>query len=387
MNIFLRWLLLLKKTDWLQKLQSLRSFWWGSLSLCAVLGLHTGLFYLFEKGHHSGKVSLFSSFWVTLTTFTTVGYGDISAVTVGGRWTTIVLGYILGLSLFAWFAGYMVSQLFERTDLRRRGMVPLKLQNHTLIVHVPSEQKVRLLVERLRQVQQEKSTPLVIVSDDVEALPFSMEKVYFVRGNTTSPETYRRASIESASRAIVLAKDNENPSSDAVTAGAVAVIESINPRIHTIAECLFESHFLLFRHVRCDQIVYTGDILVKLLVQETEDAGAAKAISQLLEPQGNEFYSVPLGSHAVGKTFRELLRQLIDKEIAYLPVGYLRDKEVELNPSRDSILELGDHLIFLGSEMPSWSTIEPQLFPDQPPNKAPDNSKPEKARSKKRKRR
>lgn len=308
MGLLFRWMKLVWGMRWWRQFRKKRSLFRGSLMLLTVFGLHSYLLYHFEQGHHKPAFTWFDSLWLTLTTFTTVGYGDIYAKTVEGRWTTIVFGYVAGLSLFAWLASTLASRLLERTDLRRRGMVPLKLKNHTLLINIPSPQKVRLLIERLREVEKPLIAPLVVITNEYEALPFpDDDEIHFVRGSVTDPDTYKRAGIAKAKRAIVLAQDNENPHSDALTAAAISVIESLNPDVHTIAECLFESHFMLFQHVQCDQIVYTGDILVKLLVQEAEDEGAARAVTRLLDPEGNEFYSTPIGSSTEGRTFQELV--------------------------------------------------------------------------------
>ncbi len=389
MGLLFRWVRLVSGMRWWRQFRKKRSLFRGTLMLLTVFSLHSYLLYYFEQGHHKPAFTWFDSLWLTLTTFTTVGYGDIYAKTVEGRWTTIVLGYVAGLSLFAWLASTLASRLLERTDLRRRGMVPLKLKNHTLLINIPSPQKVRLLIERLREVEKPVVAPLVVITNEYEALPFpDDDEIYFVRGSVTDPDTYQRAGISKAKRAIVLAQDNEDPHSDALTAAAISVIESLNSDVHTIAECLFESHFVLFQHVQCDQIVYTGDILVKLLVQETEDEGAARAVTRLLDPEGNEFYSAPIGPSTEGRTFQELLQTLLDHNEPYLPVGYRRDGEVELNPPRDTTLQPKDDIIFLSLHRPNWKSMETRLFgkASSASEKAPTSSATQTNRSRKKRR-
>lgn len=329
--------------------------------LFGVIVLHSFLFFYFESVKQP-KLTLLDSFWVTFTTVTTVGYGDISAQTLEGRISTILLGYVLGLSLFAWVGSEVVSRLLERMLNRRRGMVNItSLQGHYLIVGFPSEEKVRLLIERLHEQESTTMTPLVVITDTLAELPFDDTLVHFVRGSVTNPDSYRRANIEKASQAIVLANDHEDPTSDAITAAAVSIIESLNPEIQTVAECVYEEHLTLFRHVKCDQIVLAGDMLIKLLVQETEDQGAARAISRLLESAGNELYSVDVGQHAAGATFREVLWSLSTSDQQLLPVGFRRDGEVSLNPSRDIKLREDDSLIFLSPSRPKWKTLPASL--------------------------
>jgi voltage-gated potassium channel len=358
--------------QFIQRRRSLRWLWMrmyryqqlllASSLLLLVVVLHTSLFYWFEHAKNA-KITLFDSLWVTLTTITTVGYGDLSASTVGGRLSTIVLGYATGLSLFAWVGSEVISRLLEKMMNRRRGMVKkTRLDGHYLIVNYPGHEKVRLLIERLRKSETTALKPLVIVTDSIEELPFDYSQVRFVRGSVTNPATYKRANIDQAACAIVLANDHEDPSSDAITAAAVSIIESMNPKIQTVAECVFEEHLTLFRHVKCDHIVLAGDMLIKLLVQETEDDSAAKAIARLLDPTGNEFYSVQVGEKASGHSFREILWELLARNEMVLPVGYQRGDDIRLNPPREDKLQAEDTLIFLADNRPHWDELPSDLF-------------------------
>ena len=51
------------------------------------------------------KLSLEDAIWLTMTTITTVGYGDMSATTTFGRLATILLMYLVGIFLLALFVG------------------------------------------------------------------------------------------------------------------------------------------------------------------------------------------------------------------------------------------------------------------------------------------
>ena len=78
--------------------------------------------------------------WLTLTTATTVGYGDISAETPWGRLATIACMYTFGIFLLA----QAVSDLFDyralQRERRRRGEFKWKnMKDHLLIVNVPAQ--------------------------------------------------------------------------------------------------------------------------------------------------------------------------------------------------------------------------------------------------------
>lgn len=69
-----------------------------------------GLFFYLESGINPNVKSPLDALWWAVSTVTTVGYGDISPHTVGGRWLGIFL-MIFGVSLFSSFTALFASHL------------------------------------------------------------------------------------------------------------------------------------------------------------------------------------------------------------------------------------------------------------------------------------
>tara|TARA_B100000609_G_scaffold198672_1_gene198901 strand:- start:1389 stop:2441 length:1053 start_codon:yes stop_codon:yes gene_type:complete len=339
----------------------------GQLTLAAgffvfIILLHASLFYYFEYEAWKGSLTFFSSIWATMTTMTTVGYGDFYAKTTGGRLTTMVFGYAAGLSLFAWLASEILSVLLQQTERRRRGMLDTTFQDHILLINFPGAEKVRLLIDQLRSSPKTRHAPIVLINNQLDVLPFTIEDVQFVKGSVTDPETYERANIEDAKQAIILATNPDDPSTDALTVAIVTMIENIDPEIQTVAECVYQKHLPLFQHVNCDSIVFSGDFMMKMLVQEVQDSGTSSVISRLLDrKEDNEIYSIPLPKIGHGLNFRALLKTLTELDQLFLPIGYLRNNESVVNPPRDHTLEEGDKLLFISRDRPNPHVIEQAL--------------------------
>jgi voltage-gated potassium channel len=68
------------------------------------------LFTLFEKGHNEHVQSYFDGLWWAMTTVTTVGYGDITPLTMGGRLVAVAL-MVTGILFFVGFAAVIVSAI------------------------------------------------------------------------------------------------------------------------------------------------------------------------------------------------------------------------------------------------------------------------------------
>ena len=85
-------------------------------------------------------LSLSDGVWLTITTATTVGYGDLSAETPLGRLATILCMYLFGIFLLAQAASDLFDYRALRRERRRRGEFKWRnMKDHLLIVNVPAQ--------------------------------------------------------------------------------------------------------------------------------------------------------------------------------------------------------------------------------------------------------
>ena len=86
------------------------------LTIFVLLFATAGLFYSAENAVNSGVSTFGDAFYYTVVSLTTVGFGDITPVTTGGRWVTV--GAILaGILLIPWQAGRIVREWTSRDKI------------------------------------------------------------------------------------------------------------------------------------------------------------------------------------------------------------------------------------------------------------------------------
>ena len=333
----------------------------GLIVLASII-LNSACFYFFEKSVKA-DLTLWDSFWCSFTTITTVGYGDYSAATLGGRIATMVLLYGVGLASFPYVITQIVDTSVERHNERRHGFIDCRdlVDDHIIIVNYPSELKVSAIIEQLSSDTVTAHRPLIILADSVDELHFNRPDVYFVRGASLEEESWKRANIEMAYAALILAPRIEEHTADAITASTVSLIETLNPGIRTIAECTSIQHLAVFRSFRCDAVIPTNNIAAKVLAQEVRDPGLAHAVRELLtEAQGSELYSETI--EIDGINFGGLKSLLLQLKAEVILVGILRDNQHMINPSLDLQIHRTDRLILIGNRRSDWEQIRKQLL-------------------------
>ncbi|HEO64700.1 MAG TPA: potassium channel protein, partial [Spirochaetes bacterium] len=166
-------------------------------------------FYYFEVGQaHTSINNIYDSFWWSIVTFTTVGYGDIYPVTAGGK-VVAIFAMIFGIGFVGTFMASIASIMIQARTKELRGMKKLSLKDH-LIICGYNKQKVERFIMEFRSDVQFQDIPIVIVSDSIEYHPLQdMPHVHFIQGETTDEATLQKACIKYASKVIVIAESNQ----------------------------------------------------------------------------------------------------------------------------------------------------------------------------------
>lgn len=312
-------------------------------------------FYLFESEQSVGD-----SFWYSVISITTIGYGDLSATTVGARIGTVVFITVLGLTAFTASAGMIINWLMDLQLKERTGMARLFLKDHILIINFPNESRVRDIIDEFTSDPEHQNTEIAIVTDRVETLPFSHTNVYFVHGSPLDMETYDRAAIAGAQKAILLSTGYDDPNSDSIVASAVSVLHRMNPRIITTVECISPKHAVLFDGMHNVSLVFPLQMANNLLVQESQDPGVSLLAQAITSNQiEGTLQSTRLEAAPDGRApYQDVAKRMLDHDINL--VGIVRDGTVhlrftELFPAKDDVL------VYIGPWRLDWTHIQASM--------------------------
>lgn len=303
-------------------------------------------FIFFEK-----DIQFPDALWWSIVTLTTVGYGDISPSSAGGRMVGITI-MVAGIGFLGILTANIASILVERRFLENKGMKGTHVKDHIIICGWNF--RGHKIVEELRADTKYKTAPLVILADIPEK-PMDDPDLYFINGEV-EPETLHKANIDQARTVIVLSDDKLDAyAKDAKTVLNTLTIESVNPDVYTCVELMDEKNVQHCQRAHADEIIVVGELSTNLLVQAALDHGITRMISELVSTRfGEDLYKIKLPPRFVGHSFFEAMCELKEShEVLCLGIADKTGKEFIANPGKNHRLDEGDQLIVVADERPN----------------------------------
>ena len=236
------------------------------------------------------------------------------------------------------------------------------MKEHILIINFPNEYRVRHIIDEFTSDPEHQNDEIAIITDRVESLPFSHPKVYFVHGSPLEMETYDRAAIADAQKAIVLSTGYDDPNSDSIVASAVSVLHRLNPQIKATVECINPRHAVLFEGMDNVSLVFPLRMANKLLVQESQDPGVS-LLTQAITSNLVEGTLLSTRLEAVPDKqlpYQDVAKNMLDHDFNL--VGIVRNGSVHLRftdlfPAEDDVL------VYIGPSRLSWTDLQASMAP------------------------
>lgn len=265
--------------------------------------------------------TLFEGLWWTMTTLTTVGYGDYFPLTVAGKCLGMFL-FIFGVGIVGLLVSKTIDSFSRYYRLKLEGKIVYKEQNH--FVYIGWSKKTKDAIEELFD-----SSPAskIVLIENIEQSPYNHPQVHFIQGDPSMEGTLLNANIFNAKRVCIFADSTIEDSilKDGKTlliASAVEYLSKTHQRpIHTIVEISKESHILNFKHVNVDDFVLSYESVSRLIAKTTLHPGTSTIFRNLLSTKidGGHIYVIkPIEDW---KTYEDAYLQLFDKGISLLAIN------------------------------------------------------------------
>ena len=289
--------------------------------------------------------NLLDALYMTVTTLTTVGYGEVHEMTGMGRIFTILLIFI-GVAFFLYVAGAIVQFMVEgriRTILGRRRLDKKidRLKNHYIICGYGRIGKI------LCKMLLRKPIDLVVIEKDPELTPvMDANKILYISGDATDEKNLLGAGIQHAKGLIAaLATDTEN-------VFLVLTARQLNPGLFIMA--------CANRDESKSKLLAAG----ANRVESPYDIGATSMAQRIIRPTVTNFLDFALAHKRKDIQMEEIpvnpssvlvnvmlkdsgIRQRFNLIIIAIKKP---DGNMLFNPSFETVVESGDTVIAVGQE-------------------------------------
>src|SRR3954468_19842643 len=316
--------------------------WWAGWRLSVVLlasivAIGTAGYVIIEGW------DVFDAFYMTITTVTTVGYGEIHPLSRAGRVFNsgiIILGVATVLYTFSFLMARLVEgDLQARWARRRRERMLDNLTNHFIICGFG---RIGQIVAREFARQ---SIPFVIIERDAERMQAAIDTGYLaVEADASSEDVLRRLSISRA-RGFIAAV-----STDADNVFAILTARLLRPDLFIIGRAETEDAKAKLVRAGADRVLSPYQI-GGLQLAQTALRPAVVDFVQLATSSDNldlnmEQVQIAPGAPLAG---RSILQANLRQRFGVVVVGIQRASgSMEFNPPPESVMGVGDYLVVLG---------------------------------------
>ncbi|WNS80459.1 ion channel [Domibacillus sp. DTU_2020_1001157_1_SI_ALB_TIR_016] len=258
--------------------------------------------------------SPFDGLWWTMTTVATVGYGDLSPVSVSGKIFAMLL-YVFGIGLMTVLIGKAIDTLSARKRLKEEGRLTITREQHIILINWTNRARITLL-----ELLDTFPDICIVIMDETEAkTPFLHERVDFVKGAPASEQTLRQANFLKAKSIMIFSPDHAPNAStaDGLTLLIASSIEAAAQRqeqnVYTICEVADSANLSAFSHANVEEFITPNDTAAHLAARSILFNGSSEIIRQLTCSDGYDLYRI---ENTFGwQTYREAKQALDEKGI------------------------------------------------------------------------
>ena len=311
-------------------------------------------------------LTLFESLWITMTTVSTVGYGDYAPQTWIGRLSTILLLFLGAITVITLIVSDFIEHRFYRRERILRGLWIYKMKDHIVVINTPrqgGEQYFLRFASQIRSIPGYETIPIMLLTLQFpNGLPPQLADMGLVHfhGAGYSPTALQAVHAGSARHIVILATDENEANSDSTTFDIAHRLSELNLGYQTTAECVSDENRSRLKALGVRAVIRPVRTYPEIMVRAVVAPGSEKVLEDLFnyERDHPHRYDLPLEDLTWADIVSALIRHDIGTALAYID----NDSEVVCHPPANSQIK-GKGLIVLvrSNDTPGIEVVEEAL--------------------------
>lgn len=300
------------------------------------------VFFIGSVGYHVVEdMSFFNGFYMTFITITTIGFTELTDLSIAGRVLTMII-FVMGIGVISYIASQTTQLIFESEIFKQRAMKKQleKMDQHYIVAGYGR------IGHRIAEVLQEANIPLVVIENREESIErIKDDKLLYVEGDAQNEDVLREAGIEKAKGLICsISRDQDN-------VFVTLIARELNPDVFILVRTNEHQNAKKILRAGADKVISPYEI------------GADRMANVILRPHVDQFMDrirsdpeqdhifdevkIFEGSELADKTLSEA--QIRQKYFVVIIAIIPEDKNnIRFNPGSKDQLSVGDSLIVLG---------------------------------------
>lgn len=314
--------------------------------------------YLFEKTAHNSQVtSLFDAVYFTIVTVSTVGYGDITPQTTGGRIVAMIL-ILSGLGVFSFLTSIMVSAFNDKMQDMRENRTYAEIKRYASFVIICGFGRIgEHIAERLAKEQRH----FVVIDINGDSVNKAKRLGYLViQADASKNAVLLQAGINQGANAIICTTGD-----DVINVYVTLTSRHLNADIRIISRANQQDAIKKLYQAGADDVIQPFEIAALVAVEYVGQPVAFEAIFGMLRQEKQcimETLEVVAGSLIEGKALSDInfaeRKLVLVGVISSNPVHGQHKNRYQVshqhfyfNPARHFVLQAGDLLVLLGRDV------------------------------------
>lgn len=300
--------------------------------LLIMLSTHVWAMMVFEK------LPFGDALWLTLTTVTTVGYGDLSATTLEGRISTILILFVGSIFVIAKAAGDYFEYRSVKQKKKIKGEWRWNMQQHIVIMNTPAHSGEHYFHRLIKQFQDSElfaDKPIqILTSQFPNGLPASLRSlnnVVHYHGHADDVEALHAVNVQAADVIIMLVKREEDKGSDGRSFDVLHRLKDMGLNGQVLAECVDDENRQRLLDAGANIVIRPIRAYPEMIVRAFVAPGSERIIENMFNSRGDEYrrYPVTIEGQSWSRIMCALAEQNVGTAIAYIS-SY--DQSLQCNP-------------------------------------------------------